>query len=52
MWVLAPELWEDLLVQYGLRVESITVLDAPEEGNHASYRLLQVRYAPRPFGDR
>ncbi|MFE9597137.1 NUDIX domain-containing protein [Streptomyces hokutonensis] len=43
MWVLTPELWEDLLVQYGLRVESITVLDAPEEDNHASYRLVQVR---------
>ncbi|MET7685687.1 NUDIX domain-containing protein [Streptomyces sp. NPDC005423] len=43
MWVLTPELWEDLLVQYGLRVESITVLDAPEEDNHASYRLFQVR---------
>lgn len=43
MWVLAPELWEDLLVQYGLRVEAITVLDAPEEPHHASYRLFQVR---------
>ncbi|MEU2607692.1 bifunctional class I SAM-dependent methyltransferase/NUDIX hydrolase [Streptomyces albus] len=45
MWVLTPELWEDLLVQYGLRVEAITVLDAPEETNHASYRLFQV-YRP------
>ena len=43
MWVLTSELWEDLLVQYGLRVEHITVLDAPEEDNHASYRLFQVR---------
>ncbi|CAM5365871.1 bifunctional class I SAM-dependent methyltransferase/NUDIX hydrolase [Streptomyces viridochromogenes] len=43
MWVLTPELWEDLMVQYGLRVESITVLDAPDQGNHASYRLFQVR---------
>ncbi|MFJ6898239.1 bifunctional class I SAM-dependent methyltransferase/NUDIX hydrolase [Streptomyces hokutonensis] len=47
MWVLTPELWEDLLVQYGLRVESITVLDAPEEDNHASYRLFQVRRPAR-----
>ncbi|MGW0769049.1 bifunctional class I SAM-dependent methyltransferase/NUDIX hydrolase [Streptomyces sp. NPDC002676] len=45
MWVLTPELWEDLLVQYGLRVKSVTVLDAPEENNHASYRLFQV-YRP------
>ncbi|SEC17293.1 ADP-ribose pyrophosphatase YjhB, NUDIX family [Streptomyces sp. 3213] len=43
MWVLTPELWEDLLVQHGLRVESITVLDAPEEDNRASYRLFEVR---------
>ncbi|MGQ4436778.1 MULTISPECIES: bifunctional class I SAM-dependent methyltransferase/NUDIX hydrolase [unclassified Streptomyces] len=43
MWVLTPELWEDVLVQYGLRVENITVLDTPEEDNHASYRLFQVR---------
>ncbi|MFE9880149.1 NUDIX domain-containing protein [Streptomyces sp. NPDC005784] len=47
MWVLTPELWEDLLVQYGLRVETITVLDAPEQGNHASYRLFQVRRPAR-----
>ncbi|MCZ0987859.1 bifunctional class I SAM-dependent methyltransferase/NUDIX hydrolase [Streptomyces diastatochromogenes] len=47
MWVLTPELWEDLLVQYGLRVEDVAVLDAPEEGNHASYRLFQVRRPAR-----
>lgn len=47
MWVLTPELWEDLLVQYGLRVETITVLDAPEETNHASYRLFEVRRPAR-----
>ncbi|MFF4571529.1 NUDIX domain-containing protein [Streptomyces sp. NPDC001410] len=47
MWVLTPELWEDLLVQHGLRVEDVTVLDAPEEGNHASYRLFQVRRPAR-----
>ncbi|MFE1878692.1 bifunctional class I SAM-dependent methyltransferase/NUDIX hydrolase [Streptomyces diastatochromogenes] len=47
MWVLTPELWEDLLVQYGLRVEDVAVLDAPEEGNHASYRLFHVRRPAR-----
>ncbi|MET9736148.1 NUDIX hydrolase [Streptomyces sp. NPDC006458] len=41
--MLTPELWQDLLEQYGLRVHSITVLDAPEADNHASYRLFQVR---------
>ncbi|WP_151770282.1 bifunctional class I SAM-dependent methyltransferase/NUDIX hydrolase [Streptomyces abyssomicinicus] len=43
MWVLTPELWTDLLAQYGLRAEEVTVLDASEAGNHASYRLFQVR---------
>lgn len=47
MWVLTPELWEDLLARYGLRVEDVTALDAPEEGNHASYRLFQVRRPAR-----
>ncbi|MEV6057173.1 class I SAM-dependent methyltransferase [Streptomyces sp. NPDC052107] len=42
MWVLTTELWEDLLVQYGLRVQGITVLDAPEQNNPVSYRLFQV----------
>ncbi|MFH8935488.1 bifunctional class I SAM-dependent methyltransferase/NUDIX hydrolase [Streptomyces griseosporeus] len=47
MWVLTPELWEDLLVRYGLRVEHVTALDAPEEDNRASYRLFQVRRPDR-----
>ncbi|MGW4170098.1 bifunctional class I SAM-dependent methyltransferase/NUDIX hydrolase [Streptomyces chartreusis] len=47
MWVLTPELWEDLLIQYELWVEAVTVLDAPEHGNHASYRLFQVRRPAR-----
>lgn len=47
MWVLTPELWEDLLVHYGFRVQGITVLDAPEKNNHASYRLFQVHRPAR-----
>ncbi|MEU2778597.1 bifunctional class I SAM-dependent methyltransferase/NUDIX hydrolase [Streptomyces sp. NPDC007162] len=47
MWVLTPELWEDLLVHYGFRVQDITVLDAPEKNNHASYRLFQVHRPAR-----
>ncbi|WP_367324884.1 NUDIX domain-containing protein [Streptomyces sp. HUAS ZL42] len=43
MWVLAPELWESLLAEHGLRVERVDVLDAPEPGNHASYRIFRVR---------
>nr|WP_258053327.1 NUDIX domain-containing protein [Streptomyces sp. Ru72] len=47
MWVLTPELWEDLLGQYGLHVQDITVLDTPEENNNASYRLFQVHRPAR-----
>ncbi|KUM99398.1 methyltransferase [Streptomyces yokosukanensis] len=47
MWVLTPELWEDLLVHHGFRVLGITVLDAPEKDNHASYRLFQVHRPAR-----
>ncbi|WP_328935089.1 MULTISPECIES: hypothetical protein [unclassified Streptomyces] len=46
--MLTPQLWEDLLYQSGLRVENITVLDAPEEGNRASYRLVEVRRPATP----
>ncbi|WP_438306319.1 bifunctional class I SAM-dependent methyltransferase/NUDIX hydrolase [Streptomyces sp. HUAS TT11] len=47
MWVLTPKLWQDLLERYGLHVEDISALDAPEENNHASYRLFQVRRPAR-----
>ncbi len=43
MWVLTPELWEDLLAEHGLRVESIDVLDSPDSDNHVSYRVFDVR---------
>ncbi|MEQ8148090.1 class I SAM-dependent methyltransferase [Streptomyces sp. OP7] len=43
MWVLTPELWQDLLDRHGLHVRRITALDAPEEENHASYRLFECR---------
>ncbi|WP_328745339.1 bifunctional class I SAM-dependent methyltransferase/NUDIX hydrolase [Streptomyces sp. NBC_00285] len=56
MWVLTPELWTDLLGEHGLRVEGIDVLDAPEEGNHASYRIFRVtrpvRVSSRPRTNR
>ncbi|MEV5843713.1 bifunctional class I SAM-dependent methyltransferase/NUDIX hydrolase [Streptomyces sp. NPDC051985] len=47
MWVLGTGLWEDLLAQHGLQVEKVTVLDTPEENNHASYRLFEVRRPTR-----
>ncbi|MFC8142043.1 NUDIX domain-containing protein [Streptomyces paradoxus] len=56
MWVLTPELWTALLTEYGLRVEGIDVLDTPEDGNRASYRLFRVtrpvRVSSRPRVDK
>jgi hypothetical protein len=43
MWVLSPQLWEDLLVDYGFLVDKIDVLDAPEDSNPVSCRLFRVR---------
>ncbi|MEV5356052.1 bifunctional class I SAM-dependent methyltransferase/NUDIX hydrolase [Streptomyces sp. NPDC052693] len=52
MWVLTTGLWTALLTEYGLRVEHVDVLDAPEPGNRASYRLFRVtrpvRVSSRP----
>ncbi|WP_306801475.1 NUDIX domain-containing protein [Streptomyces sp. T12] len=45
--VLAPHLWEDLLVEHGLTLESVTGIDAPQEGNAASYRLYSARRPER-----
>ncbi|MFF7312402.1 NUDIX domain-containing protein [Streptomyces sp. NPDC008137] len=56
MWVLTPDLWTELLTEYGLRVERVDVLDTPEAGNHASYRLFRVtrpvRVSSRPRVDK
>ncbi|WP_030953189.1 bifunctional class I SAM-dependent methyltransferase/NUDIX hydrolase [Streptomyces sp. NRRL S-481] len=52
MWVLGPELWTALLTEHGLRVDRVDVLDTPQPGNHASYRLFHVtrpvRVSSRP----
>ncbi|MFE2544985.1 bifunctional class I SAM-dependent methyltransferase/NUDIX hydrolase [Actinacidiphila glaucinigra] len=47
MWVLAPELWQDLLEEYGLVVERIDTLDAPDEDVPTSCRLFHVRRRSR-----
>ncbi|MFD8999607.1 NUDIX domain-containing protein [Streptomyces sp. NPDC059582] len=47
MWVLAPPVWERLLTEHGLHVEGVEVLDAPEPGNLASYRLFRARRPER-----
>ncbi|GAA3387788.1 class I SAM-dependent methyltransferase [Streptomyces roseoviridis] len=43
MWVLEPRLWEGLLVDHGLVVESVTTIDSPQAGQPLSYRLYAAR---------
>ncbi|GAB2326685.1 class I SAM-dependent methyltransferase [Streptomyces variabilis] len=47
MWVLTPQLWEDLLVDYGFRVEAIDLLQAPEADNPVAVQLICARRASR-----
>ncbi|CAL9360671.1 Ubiquinone biosynthesis O-methyltransferase, mitochondrial [Streptomyces sp. enrichment culture] len=51
MWVLTPQLWEDLLVAHGLVLDSVTAIDAPQADNHASYRLY-VAHRPEQVASR
>ncbi|GGN79839.1 hypothetical protein GCM10011579_064740 [Streptomyces albiflavescens] len=43
MWVLTPQLWEDLLGEHGFVVDRIETLDAPEDDNPVSCRLFHAR---------
>ncbi|WOX20285.1 bifunctional class I SAM-dependent methyltransferase/NUDIX hydrolase [Streptomyces solicathayae] len=47
MWVLAPQLWEDLLVEHGLILDSVTAIDAPQPDTPVSYRLYMARRPER-----
>ncbi|MFJ9216580.1 bifunctional class I SAM-dependent methyltransferase/NUDIX hydrolase [Streptomyces sp. NPDC102383] len=42
-WVLAAQVWEDLLTDYGFTVEAITQLYAPEPDNPVTCQLIQAR---------
>ncbi|MEV0748464.1 NUDIX domain-containing protein [Streptomyces sp. NPDC050273] len=46
MWVLAPHLWEDLLTEYGFRVEAIDVLKHPDENASVIQQLIRARRLP------
>ncbi|MEU9288787.1 NUDIX domain-containing protein [Streptomyces sp. NPDC048275] len=46
MWVLAPQLWEDLLTEHGFRVESIDLLRHPEENVPVVQQLIRARRLP------
>ncbi|MEU8911775.1 methyltransferase domain-containing protein [Streptomyces nigrescens] len=43
MWVLTPQLWEDVLVDYRFRVEGIDLLHAPEADNPVVVQLIRAR---------
>ncbi|TLQ39307.1 class I SAM-dependent methyltransferase [Streptomyces marianii] len=47
MWVLTPQLWEELLVQHGLRLESVSAIDSPKPDNRVSYRLSAAQRPQR-----
>lgn len=47
MWVLTPQLWEDVLVDYAFRVEAIDLLRAPESDNPVVVQLVRARRATR-----
>ncbi|MFH8390206.1 bifunctional class I SAM-dependent methyltransferase/NUDIX hydrolase [Streptomyces sp. NPDC018036] len=46
MWVLAPQLWEDLLTEYGFRVESIDLFPHPDESASVIQQLIRARRLP------
>lgn len=46
MYVLAPPLWEDLLTEYGLRVEAMNLLTSPDSDNPVSHQLIRARRLP------
>ncbi|MGV9245378.1 bifunctional class I SAM-dependent methyltransferase/NUDIX hydrolase [Streptomyces sp. NPDC003710] len=47
MWVLEPQLWEDLLVEHGLILESVTAIDSRQPDDTVSYRLYAARRPER-----
>ncbi|MCX4501147.1 bifunctional class I SAM-dependent methyltransferase/NUDIX hydrolase [Streptomyces anulatus] len=46
MWVLAPQLWEDLLTEYGFRVETIDLLPHPDASATVIQQVIRARRLP------
>lgn len=46
MWVLAPQLWEDLLTECGFCVEAIDLLPHPDENATVVQQLIRARRLP------
>ncbi|MEU8522348.1 NUDIX hydrolase [Streptomyces sp. NPDC048577] len=47
MWVLEPQLWEDLLVDHGLVMETVTTIVSSQGDQPLSYRLYAARRPER-----
>jgi hypothetical protein len=43
MWVLSPQVWEDLLAAHGFRVEAVDLLTAPADHNPVIVQLIRAR---------
>lgn len=48
MWVLTPQVWEDLLAEHCFVVEAVELLRAPESGNPVVVQVVRARRLPRP----
>ncbi|MEU9059108.1 bifunctional class I SAM-dependent methyltransferase/NUDIX hydrolase [Streptomyces sp. NPDC048430] len=46
MWALAPQLWEDLLTEYGFRVEAIDLFPHPDGSATVIQQLIRARRIP------
>ncbi|NEC65908.1 bifunctional class I SAM-dependent methyltransferase/NUDIX hydrolase [Streptomyces sp. SID9727] len=46
MWVLAPQLWEDLLTEYGFRVEALDLFPHPDDDASVVQQLIRARRLP------
>ena len=46
MWVLAPQLWEELLTEHGFRVEAIDLLLPSDENSPVVQQLIRARRLP------
>ncbi|MGA5018939.1 bifunctional class I SAM-dependent methyltransferase/NUDIX hydrolase [Streptomyces griseoincarnatus] len=46
MWVLAPQLWENLLTEYGFRVETVALFPHPDESAMVVQQLIRARRLP------
>ncbi|MDX3355656.1 class I SAM-dependent methyltransferase [Streptomyces sp. ME01-24h] len=58
MWVLAPQVWEDLLTEYGFLVEAVALMHHPEKSTPVIQQLIRARRrhgrparVPRPGGE-